>query len=812
MFYSHSKKLLIDHLKEVQRYAKGYHHQLDELDRNLVDIVTLTHDFGKFTTFFQNRLLGKERIRDDRGNHSYISALFGSYVAWKSGASDEAIFLVFSTILSHHSRVKNTYDYLPKDPKDFKKAFAKGLPDDGGEMKSRLEKVVDQIEDLKNNKDVIKADMELLSSGSNINYTEIFNLFLSEWSEMIDLICLLKKTYRMVNKGKNPELYFVHQQLFSLLTVSDKLSASKTQPFLPGYLSFEKLLEGKQKYLETSDSSKINQIRNEIFENVQRAVEGLCDQDGLLTITAPTGTGKTLTGFFAAQRLKKKFENLEKIVYVLPFTSIIDQNYEVIKSILEKSGIDEKENLPYLMKHHHLTVLKNDTAHNNEEKNEMYTSDQFQMLLENWESGIVVTTFVQFLETLVSADNRMLKKFHAFQNTVFLLDEIQAVDIKFYSLMNYLFMRITEKLNCKIILMTATKPLFFPKARELLIEHESYFEQFNRTKLKINLSKTSVEEFCDQFVKYFEQKHPKPSIMIVVNTIQESLDIYEQLKDQLFTIAEITYLSANLIPKHRKERIEEVNRKLIEYKENEKEQSPRPIILVTTQIVEAGVDFDFDAVYRDLAPFDSIIQCAGRCNRHSNKKIGEVRVMQLVDEKGMPFGTKIYGGTILGITKKILEKADTIEEKDYLEFINAYFEGVKENSNTDYSKNYIKSIESMCFDPEEPNDIGHFKLIEEQYGSGDIFVVIDSNAETLLEEYKNQVNSVEKFEMASLAETKKKMREYTLSLPLKFLKYMEEKNITYGKSLWILPRDGLSMYDEATGFDRNLENKSFEIL
>lgn len=802
-YFSHPEKRLIDHLGEVRKYAFKYNHYLD---KKLVDIVSALHDFGKYTTYFQDRLdKNKKQSKDKAGNHSFVSAIFAACAASQAGMSREAVFMVYSVILSHHSRIKWVERYLPSTIKGFNRFVQNGFVKEKAiDFEAEFKTVMIQMEDMRLHQKIIQEDLKKLSNENDIHYAEYFQNFLDDFKCMEDVFRDIKEQQDDYNrKRRSAELYWQHQLLFSLVVTADKLSASNTVPFEPRYMPFSQWMDGKNAYLGGSKASMLNTLRKQIFDAVQSSVEHLQADESLLSITAPTGTGKTLTGFFAAQKLKDRFPELKQVVYVLPFTSIIDQNYEVIQDVLSKAAISREETLPYLMKHHHLTAFKNSTeTTQKEETTEVYTPDQFQMLLENWEAGTIVTTFVQFLETLVSADNRMLKKLHAFQDAIFVLDEIQAIDVHFYPLIEYLLQKITEKFHCKIILMTATKPLFFPEMKELLEDHESYFRRLNRTRLHINLEKVSVESFCQQFVSEYQSKDEKPSTMIVVNTIAESLKIFNLLKKDLQDITEITYLSTNLIPKHRRERIKAVNEKLKVLKKSVQE---KPLILVTTQMVEAGVDFDFDAVVRDFAPFDAIIQCAGRCNRNATGKPGEVFVCQMIDDQGKPFGGQIYGLTSLDVTKKVLEKQSVIEEKEYLFYINQYYEKVKAKISPDVCDHFIEAIETMTFNPDNSYEIGHFHLIKDQLNKEDVFVIFNDEAEILLTRYEAAMCKKSPENIGDLAQLKKEMQDYTLALPVKFLRSLEEKSFYSGKILWVLPKDGMDMYDCVTGFDRQLD-------
>ena len=213
---------------------------------------------------------------------------------------------------------------------------------------------------------------------------------------------------------KNANGYFRFQKLYSALIAADKLSASDTPLVQEKYGNWEKLNLARVSMIqknrqEDPSIKKLNQIRETIFESVHKQLEQYGKKASLFSITAPTGTGKTFCGFLAAEKLRDVLQEDRRIIYALPFTSIINQNYEVIFELLKRSEEEfENNSFLYLIKHHHLE--------NVDYQSEYYDLDQVksEMLMENWSSGIVVTTFVQLMETLISNKNRMLKKFTHF--------------------------------------------------------------------------------------------------------------------------------------------------------------------------------------------------------------------------------------------------------------------------------------------------------------------------------------------------------------------------------------------------------------
>jgi CRISPR-associated endonuclease/helicase Cas3 len=579
-FYSHPEKLLIEHLKEVYDINKGL---FGDEDREVYRIISLCHDFGKYTTYFQRHLFNKET--SEFSKHGFISAIFGGYVALNFLKEPYPLY-VYLAILHHHGNLETPLEHLPKN---FKKI-------DEGDIwvLDKMNIFKKQMEDIKKNKDEIYKDYQMVGLG------QIFNDFLEE--DALDILKKLRKIHFKIERQES-EIHYVNLLYFySALISADKLSASNTRALdAIGVIEFDRLNREREEKIKGKQD--INGIRSSIFKNVLENIEKNKDK-GMFTITAPTGTGKTYAGFFSALKLRELLGENRRIIYSLPFTSIIDQNYDVIEELFSKFDEYKSSKGRYLIKHHSMADVEY------QDENRDYSKTQEELLIETWESGVVVTTFVQLLETLIGNRNRMLKKFVNIRGSIILLDEVQAIDIKYYPLIDFIFNLAVKYLDVKIIMMTATKPAILNGAVELLEGCDKYFSLFNRTKLIPRLEGKSVGEFIEEFKENIEDK----SYLIVCNTINQSIEVFSGLKD---LNRDVYYLSTNLVPKHRRERIKEVSERL---KRGDK------IILISTQVVEAGVDFDFDVVIRDLAPLDSIIQCAGRCNRNGKKEVGEVYI------------------------------------------------------------------------------------------------------------------------------------------------------------------------------------------
>lgn len=765
-FRSHPDKLILDHLIEVNELAQKY---CDKRYAKAEEILSFTHDFGKYTTFFQQYIRSKNKIKNQLNAHGFISALFGAFIALDV-FEDIMPVIIYNSILHHHGSIKNADINLPKN---FKRPVI-----DNVDLMDKIDIAYEQIADIEKNKEFIKRDYK------KIGYDEYFDKFIEQKSFEKILAKLKKLQYGFEYRNESEEYYFISQMLYSSLIAADKISAANIKLPEVKFASFDTLNKSKEEKLKTSSKKKINLIRTQIFNEVQDQIKLEYKNNKIFSITSPTGTGKTYCGFFAALKLRELLGDNRKIIYSLPFTSIINQNYSSIYSLFE--GIDnfKNESSEYIIKHHSLADVDYSSEHEN------YTKVKAEMLIENWNSGIVITTFVQLLETLIGNKNRMLKKFNAFRKSIIILDEVQAIDIKYLKLVEFILTSASEYLDCRIIMMTATKPLILSNATELLNNNKKYFDIFNRTSIIPRIKPIKIENFIEEFYENMEDK----SYLIICNTIAQSLKIYNELKN---SGREVLYLSTNILPCHRKERIDEVTALL---------RNGEKIILVSTQVVEAGVDFDFDVVIRDIAPISSIIQSAGRCNRNGKNESGDVYIYSMVDDSGSYYGKRVYGKTLIEISLELLKDKEIIEEKQYFELVTNYFKEVDKYKNQDASSEFKKAIIKMYFSNKDYS-IDKFSLIKENDNYVDVFFRINDEAEEVYEKLLT-VLKIKDIDVKSekMLEIKNKLREYILSIPIKHIDRVNDKE----DLILNLPQSACEVYyDNMTGYKREQEEDFF---
>jgi CRISPR-associated endonuclease/helicase Cas3 len=353
-----------------------------------------------------------------------------------------------------------------------------------------------------------------------------------------------------------------------------------------------------------AEPTPVNLQRREILHQC-RAKAGLPPQ--IFSLTVPTGGGKTLASLaFALDHAVANHQR--RIIYAIPFTSIIEQNAEVFQKILGREAVLE----------HHCNYKEKDDS-------EEATYDRKRGLAaENWEAPLVVTTNVQFFESLFSNKPSRCRKLHNIAGSVIVLDEAQAVPTEYLEPCLLALRELVEHYGCSVVLCTATQPALddqnslrsaLPEIREIIDDPQRYYQTLCRTKVEFVGILTD-----DELARHIAAEK---QVLCIVSTKAQARALFERLRGG----GGVYHLSTNMYPEHRR-------RVLAEIRERLKDESKPPCRVVSTSLVEAGVDLDFPVVYRAMAGLDSIAQAAGRCNREGRlNEVGELgRVYVYVPE------------------------------------------------------------------------------------------------------------------------------------------------------------------------------------
>jgi len=412
------------------------------------------------------------------------------------------------------------------------------------------------------------------------------------------------------------QLGLLVRSLFSCLIDADRIDTAdfehpgRARQRLSGnYESWDVLIARLEAHLSTfTPRHPIDTLRQDISYH---CLEGATREKGIFTLTVPTGGGKTLASLrFALHHARK--HKMDRVIYVIPFTSIIDQNAEVVRCILEPEGVEAGS---VVLEHHsNLTPEAQ--------------SWRGKIISENWDAPVVYTTSVQLLETLFGAGTRGARRMHQLANAVLIFDEIQSLPVNCVHLFNNAMNYLADFCGSTVVLCTATQPLLnqvnsskgairLPQGNELIPNVKQLFDNLKRVEV-VNRRKPGGWSQDEIVALAFEQVEASGSCLVIVNTKKAAQDIYRLCKEG--TSAKAFHLSTNMCPAHRKSILSEVRARL--------DQAPStPTLCISTQLIEAGVDIDFGAVIRFTAGLDSIAQAAGRCNRNGRSTQGLVHVL-----------------------------------------------------------------------------------------------------------------------------------------------------------------------------------------
>lgn len=582
-----------EHLHNVGKMSKKFCSKISlEATGELVGIL---HDMGKETNKFDNYIHYSASNPDDKSlrgtiNHSTAGAkyIYDKFYNTKNQFQKFTAQLIALAICSHHGGLVDCLDLKGID------IFTKR----------------------------IETDKDILYEEALSNYkTECFeleyidNLFNRSMQE-------IKTIFIKINSIDDNRLFgefaagMLEKYLFSCVIDADRYD---TYTFMEGIVpkvKFDKsalwgeLADKLENELKSyPKSTKIDLLRKEISISCKDFAK---NKPGVYKLAVPTGGGKTLSSLRYALNHAKIF-NKDRIFYIIPFTTIIDQNAKEIKNILKRDDI--------ILEHHSNLVVDNQ-------------QEDYKLLTERWNSPIILTTMVQFLDTLFSGGTQGVRRMHNLANSIIIFDEIQAIPIKCINMFNSAMNFLSSICKVTIILCTATQPLLdkieipikLSENPNIIYDVNEKFRQFKRVELSDKrilggYSTILLKEFILERIKDFK------SVLVILNTKNSAKAIFNELKtlnDKLPKEKQyyLFHLSTNMCPSHRIEIMENMKKKL----------GDERVICISTQLIEAGVNISFECVIRSIAGFDSITQAAGRCNRHGEKPCGKVFIVNLEEE------------------------------------------------------------------------------------------------------------------------------------------------------------------------------------
>lgn len=586
---------LEDHSLAVAKIMQNFTGQIHLA--NIGYVIGYYHDMGKACDAFECHLTqgNKETI-----DHATVGAkyLYEEYLKMDNSISQIVIQLITLAIMCHHTGLIDFVDANGNSP--YLKRFQKGLPT----YQEAIKKFNDQME-LKNTKDmIIQSEQELIS--------------------------ILKNLFSRYEKYGG--VYGSQMQMFELSLLGRFLSGALHDADCLDAAGFSEEMDVKQRYLSTqisstywsrlyekliqyieqiSDDSEVNQIRNKISEACDRA--GLRTQ-GIYELYAPTGCGKTIASLRFALKHAMIHESIQRIIYVAPLNTILNQNAKTIQEILFGESVSPEDFL-----NHNSSVIAED-------------NDEYRKYTQRWNSRIIMTSTVQFLNTLFKGQKKDTRRMHQLCNSIIILDEVQSFSPKLLHMFNTAMNFLHNICHSTIVICTATqpqlheitKPLLRSQDYSLVHGFEQYYKKLNRVIIENDCKENGYD--LDELARYSVDKVCEMgSMLIVVNKKEQAKELFQKLNEQLDNTYYIYHLSSSMCLLHRREVLNEVLDKMHNHEK---------VILISTNLIEAGVDISFPLVIRTLAGLDSIIQCAGRCNRSGEwgENQGKVYIVNIKNE------------------------------------------------------------------------------------------------------------------------------------------------------------------------------------
>ena len=790
--YSHPSVPLEEHSNRVLALARCL---LDEIAmawwqeprrRGLLEMAVALHDFGKATEYFQAVLRG-ERRKDVFSQHARLSALFflSRATAWLGDKADAywlSLLFAYLAVMRHHTHLQSVTDELH-------------APDE-----SELETLEAQIQAISRQKvNTYLATLYLPEDQRAVLPfdADAFLAWLQNEAQVL-FRAWRHKWRRWKRTTGNAEAYFAFLTGFSALLDADKLEAG-AKAHLPGRVMIpaDAVARYKAQAFGPPSQEGLNVLREKAYREV---LDGpLSPKERLYTLTLPTGLGKTLTGLAAALKLRHMVHEITgqppRIIYALPFLSIIDQNAVTLEQVLGAAlgQVDSRA----LVKHHHLADLQYREQEGDKVREFDYATSR--LLTEGWHTEIVITTFVQLFDTLLAWRNAPTRRVNKLHGAILLLDEVQALPAVYWPLMRRLLTEVAEHLGTYVILMTATQPYLLENARALVRNPHAYFAALDRLDVEIRLERQTLEDFVADFVP-----EPGKSYLFMANTIAAAQRLHELLSEVLDE--EVVFLSTGITPQERLVRIQDLKR-------------GRYRFAVSTQLIEAGVDVDFDVIYRDLAPLDSLVQAAGRCNRHLTPgRRGRFHIVHWMDERGRSFAHYIYDPVLLARTQQHLETHTHLREPNFLALLNNYFRDVWETGIPwDVADVLWEAVCTLRFDGEKDTPcvlrsreakgayLSQFCLIEQQPYKREVFVQVDEDAVAVWRKAKAILRDLRKdgdlwAARERFAQLRPRFFQYVVSVALQ-----PETAPHWDDDLhiYVVPHEVLeAYYDRTTGFKR----------
>lgn len=673
-YYAHTAdskpwQTIKEHSENVAHLCSNFAEKWGDVD--IAYNLGLLHDIGKYQVSFQKKLKG-ENINIE---HSICGALES-----KNITDNELIQSILNyCIAGHHG----------------------GLPDGGSKTDNKaLATLYARLKRKPEDYSYYHNELEI----KRIKNIDKLNYHLKE-RDIYAFIFLIRMYYSsLVDADSIDTAEFIHDKSYPTVKADFKLLLQKLKYFTSNFKA----------------DTAINKIRKDILDKALNYI----NNDKILLLNLPTGAGKTLLSLRLALE-KATLKNKKRIIYVMPYTSIIEQNAEVFKNILGKK---------YILEHHSNIIVDEEKDEDNLNK---------KVLTENWDAPIIVTTNVQFFESIYSNKRSKLRKLHNMTDSVIIFDEIHTLPLNLLKPCLESIRYLNKYYNSDVILMSATMPDY----NNYLGETEIYSaenKEFQRCSIKYLKEKKSV-------ISLIKDLDNNKSTLIIVNKKKTARELYENSNNK-----RKYHLSTYMTAEDRTKTISEIKELL---------DRDKKVFVVSTSLIEAGVDLDFDIVYREICGIDSIMQSAGRCNREGKKKNCFTYIFEFIDNKpkGEMHWKQFY-------TKPLLNNSNNSISKDQK---NDYFNKVIDKLEV------INDIKANLPSIDFADYAKSFKYIDS--ATTDIIVSKDNYSEKLLNEYINNpsiglLRKLQRYKVSVYKYELEKLKELQVVKKINELYYLSDLN------------------------------------
>ena len=767
-----------EHSENVSRYAELEAKSV-ELG-NTLKIAGLLHDIGKLTDEFNDyiHIAAKNPKSVKRGSVNHTSA--GAKYIMDYGAEHGIKYspqIIAYSIFSHHG-LNDCVDESEKDK------FTPRLNVDENRYQSVLNNIGPLIDtvDLKSLLEESEKEFKDFIEKINNVAKDMKSADKKNCCFLVGCLERLILSY-LVDADRRDTAEFMHNKIYK----------RKKQEEIHGlWVDYQKKLNQKLDSFNTD--TKIDMLRKQMSDYCFDFAE---KGNGIYRLSIPTGGGKTLSSMRYALELAKK-ENKEHIIYVAPFLSVLEQNADEIKTILK-----DDENI---LEHHSNVSI---------DENNIEELSRHELLADDWSAPVIMTTTVQFLNTLFDGSMQSVRRLHQLTNAVIIIDEAQSIPIKCLNLFTTFMNFLSYCGNSTIVMCTATQPLFEKINRPLLYNEKCKdmipnIEFFSNEFKRVHIERPNQNKYNYESLAHFILDKMDQNILIVLNTKGAVRGVYREIKKLVNDDVDVIQLTTYMCAQHRLDIIDGMKQSLLK----------RKTICISTQLIEAGVNISFQTVIRSISGLDSIIQTSGRCNRNGESIDGIVYMVDLEEN------TKVLGDIhdSINATKSVLDKyqGDLLMPDAINKYYDIYYYGIMHEKNLNCPMDYClnnnlatKTLFEFLSTNRRPTGYRYLLSQAFKYAGKNFNVIERGNTVGLITQYGEAEGIVEKMlknsgDLDFVKKCLKKLQRYTVNVYQRDVRLEELENhhgiIQFDEDILILDK---GFYTKEKGLSTELSLEVF---